>query len=287
MSGCETIVATGLGHVVDEAADPSPFLRSRKTRKFMARQDDLAVVAVGRALASAGLEAVDLGERTGLFATVGFLPFEAQDVDGILSRSLDGGGFSMARFSTEGYASANPLLTFRCLSNMPAFHVSVNFDVRGPYLVSYPGPGQFYAALEEALAALGERRVDVSIALAVAHQRNFLVAHHLGRLDPPVPADALRDAAGAIVLERGERAMARRAKARARLASMAIGYRPRDPFEEETPPRESFGIPPPAGGDLGCASLPVALSMRGPGTLRHSLESRDGFDASSEWEVLA
>lgn len=50
---------------------------------------------------------------------VGFIPFERTDIETIAQHSTQDGTFSMARFSTEGMAQVNPLLTFRCLPNMP------------------------------------------------------------------------------------------------------------------------------------------------------------------------
>src|SRR5439155_5672677 len=154
-------------------------------------QDDLAVVAAGRALASAGLGGAPLGERAGLYLVVGHVPFESADLDPLLAASTDEGRFSMARFSTAGFRAVNGLLTFRCLPNMPAFHVSTSFDVQGPYFVTYPGPGQFYLALEEALAALAEGEIDLALVGGAADQRNFLVEHHLGRLAHPTPPGRL------------------------------------------------------------------------------------------------
>ena len=67
----DSVVLTGLGHVLGAPCDPRPFLRVRKNRKFMGLQDDLAVVAAGRALESAGLADATLGERAGLNLAVG------------------------------------------------------------------------------------------------------------------------------------------------------------------------------------------------------------------------
>ena len=240
----------------------------------MGPQDDLAVVAAGKALAAAGLGAA-LGERTGLYAAVGYIPFEESEIELLLQGSLEGPAFSMRRFSTEGFSAVNPLLTFRCLSNMPAFHVSVNFDIQGPYFVTYPGPGQFYVALEEARAALEAGRIDVALVLGVAHQQNFLVRHQFGRVDPP--QTKLADAAGCLVLERADRAAGR---VRGRLLQCDLSYQPADPFESSVAPSE-------VGADdaLGPASLPVALAAAAPGRLRHELRSRDGFVASSLWSL--
>ena len=165
---------TGTGSAIGEA-DPREFLANRKNRKFMGRQDDLAVVAAGRALGS--LARVD-PERTGLYLVVGYIPFEESDIESLVASSIVEGRFSMAAFSTKGLDAVNPLLTFRTLPNMPAFHVSMNFDVQGPYWVGYPGAGQFYLALEEAVAALESGSIDRAVVGGVADQSNFLVRHH-------------------------------------------------------------------------------------------------------------
>jgi len=271
----DSVVVTGLGHVVSLPCDPIPYLKVRKNRKMMGAQDDLAVVAAGKAIQSAGLGSA-LGDRTGLYAAVGYIPFEETEIELLLQGSLEGQAFSMERFSTEGYNAVNPLLTFRCLSNMPAFHVSANFDIQGPYFVTYPGPGQFYVALEEAREALASSRIDVAVVLGVAHQRNFLVRHHFSRIDPP--ATELADAAGCVVLERADHAGARSAVVRARLDECAVAYAPEDPFEKSRAPVESG-----ADSSLGPASLPAALASGTGGRIRHELRSRDGIVASSVW----
>ncbi|MEE9466350.1 MAG: beta-ketoacyl synthase N-terminal-like domain-containing protein, partial [Candidatus Neomarinimicrobiota bacterium] len=193
----ESLALTGLGQVIGAPCDPRGYLKTGKLRKFMGEQDAMAVVATGRALESAGL-AGSLGERVGLYLAVGYIPFEEHDIAGLLEHSMDDSGFSMELFTTKGYDAFNPLLTFRCLTNMPAYHISVNFDIRGPYFVTYPGIGQWYSALAEACTALQSSQIDVALVGAVAHQRNFLVAHHFSRIPAPVPVESLIDSAGCI-----------------------------------------------------------------------------------------
>ncbi|MBI4345398.1 MAG: hypothetical protein HY553_00980 [Elusimicrobia bacterium] len=276
------LVVTGAGEAA-RGDDPTPFLKSRKTRKFMGLQDELAVVAAGRALESAGLGGRPLGPDVGLYLAVGYIPFEAEDIDGILGNSTVDGRFSLKRFTSDGYQSANPLLTFRCLSNMPAFHISVNFDLQGPYFTTYPGPGQFYVALELAQLALESGLAEAAVVGAVAHQRNFLVEHHHARLLPPVAASSLADGAACLVLEPAERALARGARPKARLAEVKVDYRPFDPFRESRPASET---------SLGAAELPVALcreiakaAATPNGPLTHRLEAHDGTVAESVWEL--
>ena len=271
------VVVTGLGHVLlargERTVDPTPFLLGRKTRKFMGVQDDLAVVAAARAVLSAGL-AAPLGERSGVFFAVGFIPFEEGDMTPVLTGSVVNGVFSMRAFSEVGYRRAHPLLAFRCLPNMPAFHVSLNLGAEGPYVVAYPGAGQLYFALEQACAALETRAIDVALVGGVAHQNNLLVEHQLTRTDDPARACELRDGAGVIVLERSEGAGAR---ARLRLDSMSMDYRPFDPLRETPRRNESFAA------EIGPATLPIALAQ---GARAHRVETRDGLVCESSWSVL-
>lgn len=278
----DPVVVTGAGHVVGAPCDPTLYLKVRKNRKFMGAQDELAVAAVGRALAAAGLSAAPLGERAGVYMAVGYVPFEREHLDLLLETSVDAfGGFSPERFARESFAALNPLLTFRCLSNMPAFHVSVNFDVQGPYFVTYPGAGQLYLALEEAVDSLRARRVDVAIVCGVAHQRNALVEHHFSRLDPPLPAERLLDGAGCLVMERAEDAAAR---ARARLTDLQVRYAPSHPFEDTACAEERITGVAGYDGVLGPASLPVLVSTGLGGPLRHEVRTADGLHAWSAWD---
>jgi 3-oxoacyl-(acyl-carrier-protein) synthase len=290
---------TGAGAIVlsdGESADPSSFLRHRKSRKYMGLQDDLAVIATGRALSSASLSRDALGERAGLFLAVGYIPFDEGDIAPVLEASMssDGQSFDVRRFGSGGFQRAHPLLTFRCLPNMPAYHVSANFDVQGAYYVTYPGPAQLYAALEEACAALDDRRVDVAIVGAVTAQSNFLVRHHFARIEPPVASSRLRDACAAIILETESHARSRGAPICGRLAGLRLEYTPLDlaGLAARRPPSECVDgqVVEDADG-LGPAHLVITLAERlahgSRGALHHILHSRDGIRAESSWLLAA
>jgi 3-oxoacyl-(acyl-carrier-protein) synthase len=280
----DLLVLTGFGVALGAACDPTPYLRQRKLRKFMGVQDDLAVVAAGRALESAALAATELGEAAGLYLAVGYIPFEQADIETLYAASCENGRVSPHRFSTDGLAAANPLLTFRCLPNMPAFHVSTAFGIQGPYLVTYPGPAQLYGALDTACAALRAGQVGIALIGGVAHQQNFLVARHFARIEPPTAAERLGDGAGVLVLETPAHATARGALVRGRLLACDHAYRPWDPFADTPAVRECFDARE-ADLELGPASLPVAVAAATRGRHRHELLSRDGFEAASVWEL--
>lgn len=274
-------MATGLGACVPAQGcglDGAvlPWLKARKMRKYMGKQDELAVVAAGGALRMAGVAGEALASpRIGVYLCVGYIPFERADIELLTQGSTRDGAFSMELFSTVGIEQVNPLLTFRCLPNMPIFHVSLNFGLRGPYFVTYPGIGQLYLALERAVRALDAGEIDQALLTGVADQDNFLVDYHFGRL--PEPRAARRDAAAALFLEKRSHAAARGAQPRAQLDVLEIGYRPHDPFG-----------PPPAGAAddaLGPASLGCALHAATGGELSHAASTRDGIAARSRWSL--
>lgn len=291
------IVVTGAGTALRERGtedDVLPFLVTRKSRKFMGTQDELAVTAAGRALRAAGMAELDRarGAGVGLFATIGYIPFEDADIGPVLEGSTKDGAFDVVEFSREGYLRAHPLLTFRCLPNMPAYHVSASFGIRGPYFVTYPGPGQAYLALDEARFALESGACDAALVLAVAHQKNFLVEHHFARIDHPVPAERLADAAACLVLEREASARARGAAPIGRLARVSVQYAAFSPLTETPEPREALvGAELPAL-ELGPAGMLFAVARalgepsRAARPLAHELRARDGIVAASAWEVL-
>ena len=301
------LVVTGVGSLVLAPAradeeDPSsaaqrevlPWLKSRKMRKFMGKQDQLAVAAAGRAARDAALDERTLQERTGLYLCVGHIPFERAQIEAIAQGSAQGGEFCMERFSTEAFERVNPLLTFRCLPNMPAFHVSLNLGMRGPYFVTYPCAGQFYLALECAAAALESGEVDVALLGAVADQNNFLVAYHFRRM---LGARKLTDwegidASAFLCLERRDWAERRAAEVRAELLSSEVSYAAPDPVGEPRPFAEevTFAGAKIAAAQPTAASLPLSLSRAvgggDKGEFVHRLSAAGGIEATSRWRVV-
>src|SRR5437879_1415897 len=170
-----SVIISGVGCATGLPCPSDGYLKTPKSRKFMGGQDHLAVCAAGRALESAALNSSILGPKAGLFLPVGFIPFERDDLDALIAGSIDDDHVSLQRFGTDGFAAVNPLLTFRCLPNMPAYHVSACFDIQGEYFVTYPGPGQFYSALQEAVDELVAGRITIALVGSVADQTNFLV----------------------------------------------------------------------------------------------------------------
>lgn len=281
--------AVGEG-ATDPLSKPTQFLKERKSLKYMGLQDQLAVLVAGRALEAANLLGQELGDRCGLYLAVGYIPFEERDIAPVLSASMDADVFSLEKFSKEGYTRAHPLLAFRCLPNMPAYHVAANFGISGPYSVVYPGGGQLYQALEQAIDDLQQERVDWALVGGVAHQRNFLVEHHMRRQLPSVEPHKLRDAASMLLLRRGTGANG------CRLIETSVGYTPFDPLVEVPAAADDLSLgedfravwgSTESALEVGPASLGIALTQllaRGGGQLTHRASTREGIQASSRWE---
>jgi 3-oxoacyl-(acyl-carrier-protein) synthase len=271
-----------------------PWLKSKKMRKFMGKQDQLAVAAAGRAAKDAALDERTLQERTGIYMCVGHIPFERAQLEAIARGSIQGDEFCMERFSTTAFERVNPLLTFRCLPNMPAFHVSLNLGIRGPYFVTYPCAGQFYLALECAALALESGEVDVALLGAVADQNNFLVAYHFHRmLDRRKLTDWEGvDASAFLCLERHDEARRRAAEVKAELLSFEVNYDARDPMGESRPFAEevTFAGVNIAASQPTAASLPMSLSRAASGGDKgefvHQLSTASGIEATSRWRVV-
>ena len=279
------VALRGIGTIVvpsersfDSVVDVLPWLKSRKMRKFMGKQDQLAVVAAGLASRDAGLSEEDLHLRTGIYLCVGYIPFERDEIETIARNSSSNGQFSMDLFSTKGFEEVNPLLTFRCLPNMPIFHVSLNLNIQGPYFITYPGPGQFYLALEQAVLALQSGEIEYALVGGVADQNNFLVKHHFERMG--FGAAQLFDAAGFLCLQKDD------PKSERKLLKFSIKYLggraslPANFHEILTAGAETRS--PMNDVSYGAARLPILL-QKAEGKFSDHLKTMDGIEAESEW----
>ncbi|MCP4692184.1 MAG: hypothetical protein GY859_29330, partial [Desulfobacterales bacterium] len=176
-------------------------------------------------------------------------------------------------------------LAFSCLPNMPAHHLSANFDIQGEYFITYPGVAQFYLALQEAVARLREGSLDLALVGGVADQNNFLVENHWSKRRPGATPRAA-DAAGFITLEREESARERGKAALARLVSVEDVRRPKISkgrrSSDAAPGEHEPDI------ELGPGDLPLQLSAfiqnRGGDLFVHTHETKDRL-FRSRWKI--
>jgi 3-oxoacyl-(acyl-carrier-protein) synthase len=251
-------------------ADPLPFLRVRKTAKFLSKQDRLALSAAAAAVRSASLTADLLAERTMIAMGVGPIPFQRDEAMAVARQSGDHGEFSMQCFCREAYEQINPMLLFACLPNMPAYHISANLQIRGGYCLTYPSCAESYHAFQNAVCALAENRADAVLFGGVADQQNFLVENHHRKTGQRLPAP---DCACFLVLETASAAAARGITPLARLVDLHC----RRTAQHVTEPRDFF---------FGPAELPIAVArFAGQPAIRQThIWTEDGQQLESTWE---
>lgn len=207
------------GELLSHDADPLPFLRVRKTVKFMSKQDRLAMSAAAMAVKASGLPADELELQALIVMGVGPISFQKDEAMQVAVNSSVNGEFSMDRFCREAYGSVNPMLLFACLPNMPAYHISVNLRIRGGYGLTYPSCAENYMAFRNAVCELEEGRVSAVLYGGVADQQNFLVQNHHRKTGQGLPAP---DCSCFLVLEKASHARARNAPVLARLQELRI-----------------------------------------------------------------
>ena len=114
--------------------DPKQFVENRKSLKVMSREIQLAVAAGKLALEDAQLYKTAYDQsRIGVTLGTGIINNDLDEVGIGIKNAIDGSGrFSLAKFGQEGIRSLFPLWFLKYLPNMPACHISIAYQLRGP-----------------------------------------------------------------------------------------------------------------------------------------------------------
>lgn len=106
----------------------------RKGLKVMCRESQMGVAAAQRAIADAGLADGSFDpERVGVVFGSDYMVTLPEDFTAGVKRCLDADGkFDFSRWATEGMPQITPLWLLKYLPNMPASHVAIYNDLRGP-----------------------------------------------------------------------------------------------------------------------------------------------------------
>ena len=204
----------------------------KKNQKVMCREIEMGVAACQMALSHSGLAAPESRnpERTGIVYGSDYILTRPEEFsDGIAACFDDKQHFIMNRWPTVGRLKVNPLWLLKYLPNMPASHVAIYNDLRGPSKSVTIREASSAASITEAVATIRRGVADVMLAGATGSRLEPLRALHFavseklaGPRNSPAemsrPFDSDRDGAvlgegaGAIVVESLEHAVARGAK---------------------------------------------------------------------------
>jgi 3-oxoacyl-[acyl-carrier-protein] synthase II len=105
----------------------------KKGLKVMCRETRMAVAAAQLALADAGLaESSPDPEMSGVVLGSDYMLTMPEDYEGGMKKCAPGGEFNFERWGKEGLGEMAPLWMLKYLPNMPASHIAIFNDLRGP-----------------------------------------------------------------------------------------------------------------------------------------------------------
>ncbi|MBI5191165.1 MAG: hypothetical protein HZA22_10900 [Nitrospirae bacterium] len=258
--------------------DAAGRLGGRRMIKYMSQGALLGCMAAREALAMSRASERFLPERIGIFAGNGLAAANVTEVRDIIERSIDEtGNFSDRLFGERGIATANPLLSFKILANMPPCLVSIIEGIKGPNVIYTPWEGHTAAAMLDGMNAVACGLVDCALVGGADTPSNPATYAFL-RSTGLIGADDFPAAgAGYIVIEKAETAASSGTKILARLDTieMSASTRPAsDPLSSRlgrtyaASPAILMGIHALAGGDVppltGADGQDVRISLTYP-----------------------
>ncbi|HOW59929.1 MAG TPA: beta-ketoacyl-[acyl-carrier-protein] synthase family protein [Candidatus Omnitrophota bacterium] len=231
--------------------DAKEFVENRKSIKVMSREIQLAVGASRLALRDAKLSPENYDPtRIGVTLGTGIINNDLDEIGIGFRNSLDESGhFSMNKFGQEGIRSLFPLWFLKYLPNMPACHVSMVNQLRGPNNTVTTSSAASTQAIGEAYHVIERGDADVMLAggtdsklnamgISRLHLLGFLSQHEDAPEKVYCPFDekhdgiVLGEGAGIMVLESLESAKRRGANIYAEIigygSSSDFNYDPRD-----------------------------------------------------------
>lgn len=222
--------------------DPLEHVYNKKFIKVMSRDIQLGVCAASMAMKDAGLRPGDFDpDRIGVEFGAGHIPFSPADLAdaarGLAEAMRLGSDY---HWGDEGIGQIAPLWLLGQLPNMPACHVAIEHDARGPNNTITSADASALLALQEALRVIQRGHADVMIVGACSSAihpvdiaRRALIEDLSRRQDDPTracrPFDLDRDGtivgegAGVFVVERYEHAKARGADLYCEVLSVGAG----------------------------------------------------------------
>jgi 3-oxoacyl-[acyl-carrier-protein] synthase II len=212
----------------------------RKGLKVMCRECQMGVAAAQSALDDAGLTSAPVDpERVGISFGADYMLSVPDDLTEAVRQCLDEHGrFQFSRWAVEGLPKMSPLWLLKYLPNMPASHLAIYDDLRGPNNSITLREAAANAAVGEAYQIILRGSADVMLAGATGTRIHLMKMVHAiqqgevadGQGDPTKasrPFDrnrsgmVLGEGAGAIVLEELSSAQARGATIYGEVAAAA------------------------------------------------------------------
>ena len=219
---------------------PADFVKHRKLLKVMSREIQLAVAASWLALEDGGFAALGEAdrERFGVSIGTGIINNDLDEMGIGIRQGFDSEGqFHMAKFGAEGLPSLYPLWFLKYLPNMPACHISISHNLKGPSNTVTTSSAAGAQAIGEAAQVIERGDADLMLAgstdskvnamgisrfqlLGLLSTRNHVADRAYCPFDQNHDGIVLGEGAGLLVLEEWEHAHSRGA----RIYAEIVGY---------------------------------------------------------------
>jgi 3-oxoacyl-[acyl-carrier-protein] synthase II len=231
--------------------DPKQYVTPRKSLKVMSRPIQLAFSSAHMATQQSGIAVPEIDpDRFGCVFGADMIHIEADELCSAFQACITDNKFEYARWDERAISEMYPLWMLKYLPNMPACHVAIAQDARGPNNTIVLGEASSLLAIAEGARVIERDQADVMIVggtgsrihpLSWCFRDNSL---HSPRWEDPAavprPFDARRDGlvygegAAAFVLERRDHAEARGAKILAQIVGFGNAFEPCVPGEPIT-----------------------------------------------------
>ena len=144
----------------------------RKATKLMCRDIELSILAAKEAIESSGLvtKATDPENvtvdpsRMAITFGAGVICCDLNEIAPSVAKSSVNGKFDTRKWGTDGLETLTPLWLLKYLPNMPACHVGIIHDIRGPSNSITCGEASGQLALAEATDIISRGSAEVSLA---------------------------------------------------------------------------------------------------------------------------
>jgi 3-oxoacyl-[acyl-carrier-protein] synthase II len=223
--------------------DAKQYVQPRKAIKLMCREIQAAYAAAMIAMQDATLakEQID-PQRLGVVLGSEMFYGDMDELLEVYRKSMHDGVFHAEEWNPHAMKDLIPLWMLKYLPNMPACHIGIVNDARGPNNTIVQGGTSSLLAIHEAAMAIERGHADVMISGGSGARVTFSGTLFRGWQDltlwPGPPAEAVKpfdrrrdgcvagEGAGILILESREHAERRGAKILARIAGFASRYEP-------------------------------------------------------------
>ncbi len=231
--------------------DAKQYVRPRKNIKVMGRDIQLAMGAADMACKDARFDVSPVvPERLGVAFGADLIPCELDEMIDAYRGCIVDGKFDFARWGERAMSDLFPLWMLKYLPNMPACHIAISQDARGPNNSITLAEVSSLTAIGESFRVIERGQADAIVAGGTSSRIHptFWVRRELYELshrfeDPAAacrPFDADRDGmvfgegAAAFVLEERQHALGRGARILARVLGHACTF---EPQHDDAPPQ--------------------------------------------------